>query len=217
MEFSSNILLIGKQNSHNNLLSGYLSSKLDCQCPCFAIEQLDTIHGNLIKDNVILLIDAVGQLAGGLVEALDILSQSFAAAKVAFFNVDVNIPCEKLLLWPHVRGIFYDDANENNILNGVKHISTGKYWLPRRVTAQFMEHLHSTPGIRYAPVNQLTKRESHILELICNGNSNIEIAEDLNVSISTVKTHTYNLFKKLNVSNRVQAANIVRNLSMPER
>lgn len=217
MELTSNILLIGKQNSHNNLLSEYLGSRLNCQCPCLPIDQLSSIHSSVIKDNMILLIDAIGQLASDLIETLDIISQIFSNAKVAFFNIDDSIPCEKLLLWAHVRGIFYVDANENNILDGVNNILEDKYWLPRKVTAQFMKHLHSAPEIKYSPFNQLTKRESHILKLICDGHSNIEIADDLNVSLSTVKTHTYNLFKKLNVSNRVQAANIVRNLSIPYR
>lgn len=217
MEFSSQVLLIGKSNSHNNLLSGYLNDALNCQCPCLAVEQLNSLHNNMINDNVILLIDAIGQLASSLVNTLDILNQSFTTSKVAFFNVDANVPCEKLLLWPHVRGIFFDDANEENILKGIKDILAGKYWLPRKVTAEFMNHLHSTPEIRCAPVSKLTKRESHILKLICDGFSNIEIATDLNVSLSTVKTHTYNLFKKLNVSSRVQAANIAHQFSLSNR
>jgi len=51
----------------------------------------------------------------------------------------------------------------------------------------------------------LSKRETEILEQIDLGKSNQEIADDLFISISTVKTHISNLFSKLDVKNRVQA------------
>ncbi len=53
-----------------------------------------------------------------------------------------------------------------------------------------------------APSEQLSKQEEKIKNLILQGKSNKEIAGDLFISISTVKTHTSNIYSKLNVSNR---------------
>lgn len=222
MELRNSIILIGKANSHNNLLSDYLSNNLDSGCSCFEIEKIDLICNDILKNHSLILIDSVGLQANSLVDIIDVLSLSCESSKVAFFNVDTNFPCNKLLFWPYVRGVFFDDADENNILNGIKDIIAGKYWLPRKVTEQFLVHLHRTSEISHTPVDrlsrhesmaQLTKRERHILKSICEGSSNNEIATDLKVSLSTVKTHAYNLFKKLNVSNRTQAANVVRKLT----
>ncbi|MFB2939453.1 response regulator transcription factor [Aerosakkonemataceae cyanobacterium BLCC-F154] len=52
----------------------------------------------------------------------------------------------------------------------------------------------------------LTKRELEILQLIVHGNTNSEIAEKLYLTIGTVKTHLRNIFNKLNVNDRTQAA-----------
>ena len=51
----------------------------------------------------------------------------------------------------------------------------------------------------------LTKREIEILKLIALGKNNENIANDLNISTLTVKTHVSNIYRKINVPNRIQA------------
>ena len=53
---------------------------------------------------------------------------------------------------------------------------------------------------------QLTARECEILLLIASGKNNSQIADTLNISRNTVKTHLYNIYNKINVPNRLQAA-----------
>lgn len=55
-------------------------------------------------------------------------------------------------------------------------------------------------------VEALTERELAVLRLICEGCSNIQIAEALVISVNTVKKHTSNIYGKLGVRNRAQAA-----------
>ncbi len=56
----------------------------------------------------------------------------------------------------------------------------------------------------------LTKREVEILREIYSGKTNTQIAETLFISESTVKAHIYNIFRKMNVKSRVEAACVVR-------
>lgn len=56
----------------------------------------------------------------------------------------------------------------------------------------------------------LTAREKDLVKEIYEGKSNGEIASDLFISESTVKTHIYNIFRKLNVKNRVEVVCAVR-------
>lgn len=52
----------------------------------------------------------------------------------------------------------------------------------------------------------LTSREKEIMELVIYGYNNPQISEKLNISNHTTKTHLINIFKKLNVNNRITAA-----------
>jgi len=60
----------------------------------------------------------------------------------------------------------------------------------------------------------LSKRELEILNLISRGNSNEEIAEKLYISLSTVKSHNQNIFQKLDVKRRTQAAEKAKRLGI---
>jgi NarL family two-component system response regulator LiaR len=60
----------------------------------------------------------------------------------------------------------------------------------------------------------ISKREYEVLELVARGLSNQEIADKLFVSLNTVKTHTSNLFLKLDVSRRTQAIQKAKELRL---
>ena len=57
----------------------------------------------------------------------------------------------------------------------------------------------------------ISNREQEIIRLISRGRTNREIADMLYVSLQTVKQHTYNIYRKLKVKNRVQLSNFIRN------
>lgn len=69
---------------------------------------------------------------------------------------------------------------------------------------------------RLAAYEPLTSREADVLRLLAVGLSNAEIARRLIISTATVKTHTRNIYRKLGVSNRTQAAVRGLALSLPQ-
>ena len=60
----------------------------------------------------------------------------------------------------------------------------------------------------------ISKREQQVLKLMADGMSNQEIADELFVSLNTIKTHSSNLFAKLEVSRRTQAVQRGKELQM---
>jgi LuxR family maltose regulon positive regulatory protein len=64
------------------------------------------------------------------------------------------------------------------------------------------------------PIEPLTPRELEVLQLIASGDSNQQIADKLVITLSAVKKHTGNIFKKLNVNSRTQALVRARQLGL---
>ena len=57
-----------------------------------------------------------------------------------------------------------------------------------------------------ANLPELTKRENEVLKMLALGKCNKEIAEQLQISVATTQNHLQNLYKKLSVRNRTEAA-----------
>ncbi len=76
-------------------------------------------------------------------------------------------------------------------------------------------HLQAGEPTKAQPLLEpLSKRELHVLQLLCQGASNKDIAQELVIAIDTVKRHVSHIFAKLNVQNRVQAARLARELGL---
>lgn len=93
------------------------------------------------------------------------------------------------------------------------HIET----ILRRIKAQ--EKQTSIPNLRIEQtsteqIQTLSKREKEILKLVAEGKSNVEIGEILMIQDVTVKSHMKNIFQKLNVNNRMQAAMLAVRLNL---
>jgi DNA-binding NarL/FixJ family response regulator len=80
-------------------------------------------------------------------------------------------------------------------------------WLDRPVyekLRQFLTQMREEVMLP-EPGPELTPRENEVLALLADGMSNKEIAEELIISVKTVKTHVSNILQKLHLSNRNQA------------
>ena len=99
-----------------------------------------------------------------------------------------------------VDGYILANIDSEDIDYAVKQIYRGKKYFD----ADLIENYLSKSGQEY--IEELTKREQEILVCIAKGKSNLEISKDLYITEHTVKKHTSNIFTKLNVKDRMQAA-----------
>ena len=88
--------------------------------------------------------------------------------------------------------------------NAIRKTYNGERVLEPEVTTKMMEQLSNRN--RHVLHEELTNREQEILLLIAQGMSNQEIADELFITLKTVKTHVSNILAKLEVEDRTQAA-----------
>ena len=88
---------------------------------------------------------------------------------------------------------------------GIRKVLQGEYWIPRHLLCDLVDYYRKGSGQPLRNQTLLTAREQEIVRHLMTGASNTEIADSLFVSEHTIKSHLYNVFKKLNVKNRLQA------------
>ncbi len=130
-----------------------------------------------------------------------------AQTLLALFNADPSTELGVKALRHGLRGVFFNDSNVDNFAQGIKALATGELWYPKdvlaeheRLTAQEVEETDEERD-----EEALTRKEKEILAIVASGATNQEIADKLFISVHTVKTHLYRIFKKIGASNRLQA------------
>lgn len=113
------------------------------------------------------------------------------------------------LLEAGAAGYLLKNVRGSEIVNAVRAVYNGDSVLHPSVTKKVLKRLVGllgTRGKQQKPAEPLTEREMEVLGLVAKGLSNKEIAEELCLSIRTVQGHLANIFNKLHVSTRTEAA-----------
>ncbi|WP_052810374.1 helix-turn-helix transcriptional regulator [Vibrio renipiscarius] len=127
---------------------------------------------------------------------------------IVFFNVREKMPKNQLIRWPNLKGVLYNTAPVSHLAKCLDHVACGDMWLPRKLMVAMLKQSHESTQTE-RNVELLTRRERQILNLLVTGQSNQKIADNLYITESTVKTHIYRLYKKMNVRCRKEAMSCV--------
>ena len=104
-------------------------------------------------------------------------------------------------------GFLLKDVRPGDLVEAIRLVANGNALLGPSVTRRLLERFgdeHGSAGAAEA-VARLTEREREILTLLASGLSNAELAQELVLSETTVKTHVSSVLRKLGVRDRVQA------------
>jgi DNA-binding NarL/FixJ family response regulator len=101
-----------------------------------------------------------------------------------------------------VVGILPPGGDSLLLKKAIKAIYSGEFWLDRKT----MSNIVSQESLVIREREKLTGTEREIAFLICRGRKNREVAQILNISEQTVKSHLSRIFKKVKVSDRLQLA-----------
>ncbi|NLV87757.1 MAG: response regulator transcription factor [Tissierellia bacterium] len=104
-------------------------------------------------------------------------------------------------------GYMLKDSSANSLIEGIRRVAKGENYIQSSVADLVSASSDdSMEDKSIEQINSLTNREYEVLMLIAEGLNNKDIAERLYISEKTVKNHVSNIFKKLELNDRVQAA-----------
>jgi LuxR family transcriptional regulator of csgAB operon len=191
----------------NKLMAWYLEEKTGLTCTCFKELDVALFSGRNGQQTDLVLLDCLGSDYNNLWSTIrSLFDLGKKGIYVAIFNMGAGQAFGNDLVKKGVRGVFYDDDPLPNLAKGVPAILEGELWFSRKDLMKCILDNESDSKLAMALKAQLTAREREILLLIASGINNSQIAEKLNISRNTVKTHLYNIYNKINVPNRLQAA-----------
>lgn len=204
---TSNIVfyIVSENRLQKELLASYLHSEIGNEC--FVIDNINNIQKNH-KDLKFIFWDYSEKNLDDMMIELEIYNtQRKPHNHIALFNVPVNLKFPKEFISKGIHGFFYEHDSLENLTKGIQVILSEKLWFPRALMSSYI--LEGTKNNKHpvkSTVEILSPRQIEILSQIAIGATNQEIAEKLYISSNTVKNHLYNIFKKINVSNRIQAS-----------
>jgi DNA-binding NarL/FixJ family response regulator len=144
-------------------------------------------------------IEAVRQLAGPDV------AEPMAIVVITTFDLDEYVHGA---LKAGARGFLLKDSGPDLLAQAIRAAASGEALIAPNITSRllsaFAELPQGTPPAQ--PIEALTDREEQVLRTVARGRTNAEIADELHISLSTVKTHLASLMQKLHARNRVEIA-----------
>ena len=163
---------------------------------CSFAETLDAIR---ILRPMVVLVDQAPGLKGALQFISDLRAIS-PASQAVLWVVDLGEAESFRVLQMGARGVLKKILPVSSLLECVRAVGSGAVWMDSPVA----QELCTLSARRTAP--RLTPREREIVQCICRGSKNKEIAEKLSITAGPVKVHLMHIFEKTGVKDRFELA-----------
>lgn len=197
---SRQLLLITHPSVQANAFASYLSDLLSVFVDVHNINK--PLLQRLPRETVVLFDIAVSnKKLNGIWR--DIIQSQVENPRLLIINSAQKYELYEMAKWPALYGVFRHDDDESRLIEGVKAVLHGEQTAELSVMHPAMyAAVHTSSDSDNVP---LTERECEILNELRHGATNMDIARALFISENTVRTHLYNVFRKLSVKNRTQA------------
>lgn len=190
--------------------------------PTFCATNLDSVRRELvrIKPQILLLDHDMPKLDG--TKGVSGLMKLNPETRVIILSRLISDEIEWALFRAGIRGCCRSDTESEQLKNIVECVQQGELWIRRALSWHLLNELvmitqernRITQAVNDLLTN-LTKREHEIATLVGNGESNKQIARRLDITERTVKAHLTEVFRKLDVVDRLKLALIVKGSMTP--
>ena len=157
------------------------------------------------KQTDVLLLDINMPNMNGL-QVLQHIKESKRKVKVIILTIHNEVEYLVRAVEIGVDGYVLKDSDSNLLKKAISTIYKGEIFIQPELAPLLKQRLEEKNNFLNNQEDALTKREIEVLKLLAEGLFNKEIAYMLSISEKTVKNHVSNIFKKINVSDRTQAA-----------
>ena len=197
------VLIADDHDLLRDMLVLYLQSENGIETA--AVGTLDEAHTRITSDDpydLILLDYNMPGMNGlsGLTRTLEMAG----GQRVALISGEAKRDIAEQALEAGAAGFVPKTLSAKSMINAVRFMAMGEQYAP----VDFMTAVEETPSNPLA--DKLSARELEVLKGLTEGKSNKEIARDLDITEPTVKLHMKTLFRKVDATNRTQAALIAR-------
>lgn len=193
------IILIDDHEMVRLGLKSFFNLQEDIEVVGEAINGKDGISLALEKRPDVVVMDLVMPEMDGVEATLQLLSE-WPEAKILVLTSYLDNEKIYPVIEAGARGYMLKTSSAAEILNAVRKVANGNISIQNEVDKKFRAY-EEEPRL----YEELTNRETDILNLLAKGYDNQSIADELFISLKTVKTHVSNILSKLNVDDRTQA------------
>lgn len=202
------VLLVDDHVLFRKGLSALLSERTDIQIVGEARDGLEAIDAAREYLPDVILMDVNMPRCDGL-EATRRIKREMPHVKIVILTVSDDDQHLFEAIKSGAQGYLLKDLEPYQLYDLLESISRGEAPLSGVIAAKILKEFTrptGTPAQEPAVLDELTPRETNILQLVAEGKSNKDIASELVISENTVKIHIRNILEKLHLQNRIQAA-----------
>lgn len=160
-----------------------------------------------LKPDIVLLDSTMPEMGG--IEVLPVIREKNLKTKALMLTANMNETVIFKALKGGAKGYLSKDVSLSDLIKAIQAVHKGELWVERKLMARFFDKEATVSPKEEAragrPKMVLTPREKEILSILSTGCTNKEIAKALFISEKTVKSHLNSIFRKLNVTRRLQA------------
>lgn len=166
----------------------------------------------------VMLFDA-GAHGNGAISTLDRTQAVNPTTRTLLFCASLSEAFVLRALKHGAKGCLRTGTSAAQVVTAIKAVHAGEMWAARKVIAEAFEKLLALQVAPSADADgtqpQLSARELQIVAWMRRGMTNKEIARELGISDTTVKTHAHNIFHKMHISGRVRLLQKLQNVRVP--
>jgi LuxR family transcriptional regulator of csgAB operon len=201
------VCVIGPSRLQNELIASSFEAQGDVKCVTAAsLDEARVRFEDLYRRIELFLWDWAEKDLARKIKALKSIEGLMPRnSSLGLFNVRRESWDNGMALPPQVKGILLEDSSVEDFTKAVGSLLKGESWFPVKKRAQDPATSKALAGSADSRNESLTPREQLLLALILQGKTNQQIADALGLKYKTIKNYANILFRKINVSNRVEA------------